>query len=319
MPHRRGDVGSLRRARASTGKLFALTYGEVSLDRRRSHREEAGLPLLSRARTRSRSAAWAARMRCGHCQNWQISRETGRRGTPRECSGPPAGRGRGPRAAPRLRGRGVHLQRAGHLGSSTCSTSSEAARRRASTRSWSRTATSREQGLDLLGEFIDVWRVDVKGFRTRRTGSCARSAQRDAGAAEAERAKKHWGMHVEVVTNVVPTINDDEETLAGIASWIADSLGPETAWHVTRFFPYLEFAHLPPTPIATLPARSRDRARGGPLSRLPRQRRRARRRGHGLSAVRRRRSSERTGFSVRARPWTRDDAESAAESIGIVT
>ncbi|MEK7816993.1 MAG: AmmeMemoRadiSam system radical SAM enzyme, partial [Actinomycetota bacterium] len=29
-------------------------------------------------------------------------------------------------------------------------------------------------------------------------------------------------------------------------------LGEKTPWHVTRFYPYLELSHLPPTPIATL-------------------------------------------------------------------
>ena len=59
-------------------------------------------------------------------------------------------------------------------------------------------------------------------------------------------------MHVEVVTNVVPTINDTDEELTGIAEWITCGLGADTPWHVTRFMPYLEFADLEPTPITTL-------------------------------------------------------------------
>ena len=51
---------------------------------------------------------------------------------------------------------------------------------------------------------------------------------------------------------MIPTFNDDETTLRGIADWIADKLGPATPWHVTRFMPYLDFAHVPPTPIPTL-------------------------------------------------------------------
>jgi pyruvate formate lyase activating enzyme len=114
-----------------------------------------------------------------------------------------------------------------------------------------------EAGLDLLGERIDVWRVDVKGFddRTYRTLCKVRSVQ--PVLEMAERAKKRWLMHVEVVTNVIPTINDDEETLRGIAAWIAKALGPDTPWHITRFFPYLELSHLPPTPLVTL-TRARD-------------------------------------------------------------
>jgi pyruvate formate lyase activating enzyme len=107
-------------------------------------------------------------------------------------------------------------------------------------------------GLDLLGECIDVWRVDVKAFSDHvyRKLCKVRSVRPVLDAAE--RAQKRWGMHVEVVTNVIPTVNDDDETLAGIAGWIASALGPDTPWHVTRFFPYLELDHLPPTPLETL-------------------------------------------------------------------
>ena len=59
-------------------------------------------------------------------------------------------------------------------------------------------------------------------------------------------------MHVECVTNVVPTVNDSEAELRAVARWIAESLGADTPWHVTRFVPYLDFAHLDPTPLATL-------------------------------------------------------------------
>jgi pyruvate formate lyase activating enzyme len=39
---------------------------------------------------------------------------------------------------------------------------------------------------------------------------------------------------------------------ARIASWIRDNLGPFTPWHVTRFVPYLDLSHLPPTPLGRL-------------------------------------------------------------------
>jgi len=68
----------------------------------------------------------------------------------------------------------------------------------------------------------------------------------------AVRAKHVLGMHVECVTNIVPTINDSEDELRAMAHWIATDLGPDTPWHVTRFMPYLEFADLPATPVETL-------------------------------------------------------------------
>jgi pyruvate formate lyase activating enzyme len=109
-----------------------------------------------------------------------------------------------------------------------------------------------EDALAVLGPHIDAYRVDVKGFSDAQYKELCRIPEMLPVLESAERAKKEYGCHVEIVTNVVPTFNDDEATLSGIAAWIAERLGPETPWHVTRFMPHLEFAHLPPTPIATL-------------------------------------------------------------------
>lgn len=54
------------------------------------------------------------------------------------------------------------------------------------------------------------------------------------------------------MTNVTPTVNDDEEELKRMAEWIRDELGPDTPWHVTRFLPYLDLSHLPETPVQKL-------------------------------------------------------------------
>ena len=108
------------------------------------------------------------------------------------------------------------------------------------------------EGLDALAGLIDVWRVDVKGFDDATYRSLCRVPSVAPVLEAAERAKKVHGMHVEVVTNVVPTVNDDDAQLGGIARWIGDALGVDTPWHITRFFPYLDYAHLPPTPLETL-------------------------------------------------------------------
>lgn len=107
-------------------------------------------------------------------------------------------------------------------------------------------------GLDLIGDVIDVWRVDVKGFSDNVYRELCKVGSFQAILDAAERAKSRWSMHVEVVTNVIPTVNDDDGTLAGIAHWVRTALGPDTPWHITRFFPYLDLGHLEPTPLATL-------------------------------------------------------------------
>jgi len=109
-----------------------------------------------------------------------------------------------------------------------------------------------EEALDVLAPHIDAYRVDIKGFSDEQYRELCRIGEMSHVLAAASRARREHGCHVEIVTNVVPGFNDDEETLAGIAGWIAGELGPRTPWHVTRFTPYLEYAHLSPTPIPTL-------------------------------------------------------------------
>jgi pyruvate formate lyase activating enzyme len=109
-----------------------------------------------------------------------------------------------------------------------------------------------EIALDTIGPYLDAYRVDVKGFGARPYRDLARVARPDGILRVAERARKRWGMHVEVVTNIVPTVNDDPGELAAIAVWIRDALGAETPWHVTRFFPHAGMEHLPPTPARTI-------------------------------------------------------------------
>ena len=102
-----------------------------------------------------------------------------------------------------------------------------------------------EEALDVLAPHIDAYRVDVKGFSDAAVPRAVPHRRHLARPGAAVRAKREHGCHVEIVTNVIPTFNDDDETLSGIAAWMVAELGPETPWHVTRFMPYLEMAHLP--------------------------------------------------------------------------
>ncbi len=108
------------------------------------------------------------------------------------------------------------------------------------------------EALDTIGPYLDAWRVDVKGFSDALYRELAKIAHWRGILDVAQRAKDRWGMHVEVVTNIIPTMNDDDQQLEGIAGWIKDALGELTPWHVTRFFPNRHLMHLPPTPVSTL-------------------------------------------------------------------
>ena len=52
---------------------------------------------------------------------------------------------------------------------------------------------------------------------------------------------KKLGIFVEVTTLVVPGYVDNEITLTDIAKFIANDLGVETPWHISRFFPHYRY------------------------------------------------------------------------------
>ncbi|HPT97342.1 MAG TPA: AmmeMemoRadiSam system radical SAM enzyme [Armatimonadota bacterium] len=108
------------------------------------------------------------------------------------------------------------------------------------------------EALDAIGPYLDAYRVDIKAFSREAYRKISGVARFEGILESAVRAREHWGMHVECVTNVTPTVNDDPAMLREIACWIRDALGPHTPWHITRFFPYRELSHLPPTPIDLL-------------------------------------------------------------------
>jgi pyruvate formate lyase activating enzyme len=108
------------------------------------------------------------------------------------------------------------------------------------------------EALDIIGPYLDAWRVDIKGFTDTLYRNLAKISDWRGILEVAQRAKKKWNMHVEVVTNIIPTMNDDGEQLNGIARWIHNELGEMTPWHVTRFHPNYQIGDLPATPLATL-------------------------------------------------------------------
>jgi len=108
------------------------------------------------------------------------------------------------------------------------------------------------QALDTIGPYLDAWRVDIKGFSNNLYRKLAGISHWRGILEIATRAKDKWQMHIEIITNIIPGMNDDKAQLEGIANWIHDKLGELTPWHVTRFYPHHDMIDLPPTPISTL-------------------------------------------------------------------
>jgi pyruvate formate lyase activating enzyme len=62
---------------------------------------------------------------------------------------------------------------------------------------------------------------------------------------------RSYGVHLEITTLVIPTVNDSESQLFGIAERIVAELGPEIPWHVSGYSPAYRF-NVPPTSSRTL-------------------------------------------------------------------
>jgi Pyruvate-formate lyase-activating enzyme len=76
------------------------------------------------------------------------------------------------------------------------------------------------------------------------------------------RRARERGVWVEVTTLVISGVNDERGVLAGIAARIAGELGPDTPWHLTRYYPAYRFT-APPTPVETLEQAHREALNAG--------------------------------------------------------
>jgi pyruvate formate lyase activating enzyme len=108
------------------------------------------------------------------------------------------------------------------------------------------------EGLDVMGPYLDAYRVDIKSFDDEFYQKLIKVPSVQGVLDVTKLAKDKWKMHIETVTNIIPTWNEDPENLRSIARWIRANLGELTPWHVTRFFPCAGLTDVPPTPLETL-------------------------------------------------------------------
>ena len=107
-----------------------------------------------------------------------------------------------------------------------------------------------KETLELLAPVISAANVDLKSFDDRfyRRVVGARLAPVLATLV----GMRERGLWVEVTTLLIPGLNDDPAGLTALAHWICTELGPETPWHVSRFFPTYRMTDVSPTPVATI-------------------------------------------------------------------
>jgi pyruvate formate lyase activating enzyme len=105
------------------------------------------------------------------------------------------------------------------------------------------------EGWRAIAPWLDAANIDLKAMRDEfyRRHSGARLEP----VLDSIRLARSLGIWVEVTTLVIPGLNDSDEELADIASFLAE-VGPEVPWHVSRFHPNHRMLQIPPTPTETL-------------------------------------------------------------------
>ncbi len=107
-----------------------------------------------------------------------------------------------------------------------------------------------EDMLEMFEPYLDAANVDLKAFRDETYREYI--GGRLQPVLESLRKMKELGIWLEVTTLVIPGINDDLDELRDIASFIAEELGPETPWHISRFRPAFKMRDRSATSLSTL-------------------------------------------------------------------
>jgi pyruvate formate lyase activating enzyme len=104
------------------------------------------------------------------------------------------------------------------------------------------------EALDYLSPWLDVYKVDLKAFDGRQYRKLGGVLENVLATIRGLNARKIW---TEVVTLVVPGMNDSDAELRGIAEFLA-SVSIDLPWHVTAFHPDYKMNDRGPTGADTL-------------------------------------------------------------------
>jgi len=238
-----GGQGWCRTRENRGGTLLTLIYGAVS--------SQAANPIEKKPLFHFYPGSWcytvgswSCNFGCPWCQNWDISK---------------AGPGGGEFLSPR---RMIELtERSGCSGTSISFNEPtlslewaldvfRLARARGLYNTYVTNGYMTPEALDVLIDAgLDAMNVDMKGDAAGVRKYCKGIDVEHVWAAC--RLARARGVHVEITTLVVPTVNDAPAVLHDLAARIAAELGPEVPWHVSGYYPAYQFT-ASPTPLRAL-------------------------------------------------------------------
>jgi pyruvate formate lyase activating enzyme len=118
------------------------------------------------------------------------------------------------------------------------------------------------EALATIAPFLDAANIDLKGFTEPFYRDYVHASLAEVLDCIVDYRK--LGIWIELTTLLIPGLNDADDELQGIASFIVTNLGADTPWHLTQFHPTYQLTDRPRTPVATL-RRARDIGRAAGL------------------------------------------------------
>lgn len=103
--------------------------------------------------------------------------------------------------------------------------------------------------LELITPYLDAANIDYKG--SERVYHQLTSGHQTIIERNLKYLYNH-GVHLEITTLIIPSVNDHFQELEHMASFIKNELGEEVPWHLSRFFPSWKMLTIPMTPLSTL-------------------------------------------------------------------
>jgi len=106
------------------------------------------------------------------------------------------------------------------------------------------------QPLEELSLYLDGANIDLKGFTQEFYDEICAGYLKTVLATI--KLLKRNGVHVEITNLIIPSFNDDMQTIRRMCQWIRDEVGRDVPLHFSRFYPTYRLKNLMPTPIRIL-------------------------------------------------------------------
>ncbi len=242
-----GELGKCRAKRASGGKHYLEAYGQLCVLNRDPIEKGPLYHVRPGARVVS-VAMGGCNLQCLYCQNWQFSQK--RPGQVARMNLPPTS------AAAKVKSRGIQGIAFTYTDPIAfyeyARDTAEQARAVGLLALFCTAGYVRAEPLKALCRPATAFTITFKAFSESAYQELAKVSMRPV--LDSMRTIKEEGKWLEVVSLIVPGLNDDPKQVRRWGKWMVKNLGPDTPWHFSRFAPAYEMRSKAPTPTRTLEA-----------------------------------------------------------------